>query len=374
LLSLQIPPAASSATIAEIITETVDDADSEPPRTTLVSLPNEILLQIASRLHERDLNSLSRINSRLYILLTHLLYRLGKEIEYHDLSTLLHWACTRSLTKTVHHLLEQSANPNAKYYRAYHPLQSDGRTPLHICAETGNRRIAKLLLAHGAKTKSWDKEGNSPLHLAVKYGKRGMVKVLVKSGAKITARNTDGLRPLHVAILEDQKQLVKLLIDLGADVNAKDRTYGTALHLAASFESSGICEKLIQAGADVNDKDIAGMTPLHWAAYTGYVQTARLLVKHGAGIDERDRDGKLPLHWAGIGSNKEVWGYLSVFASSIGQLSDNDGLEPELKGNGTSTTGNQGSIVSLGGDARDDAREGARDESDSVEEETEVVW
>jgi len=300
--------------------------------TSIQSLPSEILLQIGEKLFERDLDRFSRTNRRMYILLTQTLYRMGKEIEFLDGSTVLHWGATHGLANTVAHLLEQGANPNAKFQRASHPLQSDGRTPLHIAAEKGHRLIAKLLLGEGAKTKVWDRDGDTPLHLAVKNGHIKVVKLLVTAGAKITARNADGLRPLHVAIQEEQRNVIKLLIAMGADVTATDRTGGTALHLAASFYTDGICKRLIDAGANVNAKDRAGMTPLHWAAYTGFEPVARLLVRCGSKVDERDDDGKLPWHWAGIGDNKEAFAYLQKLADKVGgDHTDSTGELPKLK-------------------------------------------
>lgn len=300
--------------------------------TSIQSLPSEILLQIGELLFERDLNRFSRTNRRLYILLTHALYRMGKEIEFLDASTILHWGAGRGLTNTVAHLLEQGANPNSKFQRASHPLQSDGRTPLHIAAEKGHRRIAMLLLGKGAKTKVWDREGDTPLHLAVKNGNIKMVKLLVTAGAKITARNADGMRPLHMAIQEERRDIVKLLISMGADVAATDRTGGTALHLAASFYTAGICKRLIDAGAEVNAKDLAGMTPLHWAAYSGWESVARLLVRRGAKLEERDGDGYQPWQLAGVADNKAVLSYLDRFLSEDGQMMDAVRKVPRRKG------------------------------------------
>jgi ankyrin repeat protein len=282
----------------------------------LLSLPNELLLQIGQYLQEPDLNSLCRTNRQLYILLTHILYRKGKEIEFLDGSTLLHWACERGLTNTVHHLLDEGANPNAKYNRAPHPLQSDGRTPLHIAAEGGHRAITKHLLAKAAKTKVWDKHGNTALHIAVQNGYRRIIKLLVTSGsANINARNIEGLRPLHIAILHGQRYALKLLLSLGAKATATDTIGGSALHLAASFDTSGVCEALIDAGADPNVQDRAGMTPLHWAAYSGYESTARLLVHLGARATERDFDGKLPQHLA-FGNNQSTYLYLQQLTTT----------------------------------------------------------
>jgi len=289
------------------------------PTISILSLPNEILLQIGEKLSQRDLDRFSRTIRRMYVLLTHRLYRMGEQIEFHDGSTVLHWGATNGLANTVTHLLEQGANPNASFQCAPYPLHSDGRTPLHIAAELGHRTIAKLLLAWGAKTKVWDRDGDTPLHLAAKNGHIKVVKLLVTAGAKITARNADGMRPLHIAVQQEQRNVIKLLIAMGADVMATDRTGGTALHLAASFYTEGICKRLIDAGADVNAKDRAGMTPLHWAAYTGFEPVVRLLVRCGSKVDARDNDGRPPWHWAGIGDNKEAFACLQKLAVKVGR-------------------------------------------------------
>jgi ankyrin repeat protein len=55
-------------------------------------------------------------------------------------------------------LLEAGADPNAQ--------RQGGFTPLHEAVLTGNAKLARLLLAHGANPHLSDDEGDSPLQLA----------------------------------------------------------------------------------------------------------------------------------------------------------------------------------------------------------------
>jgi ankyrin repeat protein len=57
-----------------------------------------------------------------------------------------------------------------------------GFTPLHMAASRGNKAMAELLLAHGAKINAISKEGATPLHLAAKQNRQEMAEFLHSSG------------------------------------------------------------------------------------------------------------------------------------------------------------------------------------------------
>ena len=57
-----------------------------------------------------------------------------------------------------------------------------GWTPLHCAAIYGQREMAEVLIARGAKVNEKDNEGRTPLHYAARHGRKEVVDVLRKHG------------------------------------------------------------------------------------------------------------------------------------------------------------------------------------------------
>ena len=111
---------------------------------------------------------------------------------------------------------------------------SDGWTPLHLSAFFGHRKIAELLLAHGADVvaRSRNSNGNTPLHAALAGNHAFVAGLLMGAGADINAPDAAGWRPLHIAAANNNLDSMKTLIAQGADVNAANTDGKTALSLA----------------------------------------------------------------------------------------------------------------------------------------------
>ena len=61
---------------------------------------------------------------------------------------------------------------------------TDGRTPLHWAARSGQTDVAELLMAKGADVKAKDARGFTPLRTAARGGHKDMAALLRKHGAK----------------------------------------------------------------------------------------------------------------------------------------------------------------------------------------------
>lgn len=73
--------------------------------------------------------------------------------------TLLHGAANRGSIQAVCWLLQHGANP--------HRLDTQGRTPLHVCAQRNTSiAVAELLVSNGAGTDALDSYGKTPLDYA----------------------------------------------------------------------------------------------------------------------------------------------------------------------------------------------------------------
>lgn len=108
---------------------------------SLISLPNEVLLEIASNLNS-DTKSLSYLllaNHRLYHLLKHLLHRLAIE------DTDLHWAASRGYVPLILLLLEKGADIDLR--------DEFGSTALMMAIEFDHTEAAQILLENGANAR-----------------------------------------------------------------------------------------------------------------------------------------------------------------------------------------------------------------------------
>ena len=68
-----------------------------------------------------------------------------------------------------------------------------GSTLLHVAAQNGNKRIAKLCLRRGASINKQNLNGQGVLHYACSYGFNDLADYFVSKGADDSLRNADGL-------------------------------------------------------------------------------------------------------------------------------------------------------------------------------------
>lgn len=61
---------------------------------------------------------------------------------------------------------------------------SDGRTALHVAAQSGDEEMVETLMKHGADPKTLDKHGLDALHCAVKQGHEEVVEILLDAIAR----------------------------------------------------------------------------------------------------------------------------------------------------------------------------------------------
>lgn len=73
-------------------------------------------------------------------------------------------------------------------------FQDDGgNTLLHVAAQNGNKRIAKLLLRRGATINKQNMAGQTVLHYASGYGFTELFEYFMTKGADDSIKNADGL-------------------------------------------------------------------------------------------------------------------------------------------------------------------------------------
>jgi len=152
-----------------------------------------------------------------------------------------------------------------------------GDTALHMAAAAFRRRVAELLVAHGADCRARNRRGAEPLHYAADTNhwdptaQAEMIKYLMSIGADPNALDSAGVAPLHRAVRTRSLAAVRVLLDGGANSRQPNKAGSTPLHLAvqttgrggsgslqAREQQAGIIRLLLERGAKVTDRDRQG--------------------------------------------------------------------------------------------------------------------
>ncbi|KAA8648894.1 hypothetical protein EYZ11_006039 [Aspergillus tanneri] len=276
------------------------------PFTTslFLSLPNELILEVADYLNLKNLARLSRVNRHLRQLLVSLVYRVGsREVDPHFkcyLYTWLHYAAATGDVPLARRLIAEGADPRK---------WDDTRewSPLYVAVVNGHIEIVEEFgLTEADMHRRHLGAGASLLHAAVEGRSEYLIRRCIGLGASIEARDALGDTPLHHAAGRGNIHIVRLLVELGAPVNARDRPGLVPLHRAASARAywdrpdtrGETIQFLVSCGAAVDAPDNRGCTPSLVAAGCGNLSSIQLLYALGARLDERDSMGRAALHEA----------------------------------------------------------------------------
>ena len=169
---------------------------------------------------------------------------------------------------------------------------------VHACEVAGaSPACVEAVLKRAKNVNVTDYRGQTPLMMAVNKGAVKIARRLLAAGARIGHCDGLGRDALHLAALAPQPkpELLRLLMDAGASPAASDFARETALHFAARTGFVPAMRALLERQAPVYAVSRKGRTPLHLAAEGGSADACRLLVQSGASVDPRDEEGWTPL-------------------------------------------------------------------------------
>ncbi|KAM9320854.1 receptor-interacting serine/threonine-protein kinase 4 [Gastrophryne carolinensis] len=111
----------------------------------------------------------------------------------------------------------------AKQYKANLNAQtSDGRTPLHLAAQRGHYRVARILVELGCNVNIPNAQLKTPLHIAAETGHTSTARLLIHHGANLEALTMEGYTALDLASQHRHFSAVKLIMDERSDINYEE--------------------------------------------------------------------------------------------------------------------------------------------------------
>lgn len=200
------------------------------------------------------------------------------------------------------------------------PLIVDARmgvSVLHKAVYSGNAKVVKLVLDHGAKTiinLQSPSSGNTPLHDSLYFkGKDwSVVNLLLSYGANVRIKNRAGLTPVKsTQLLFKDARLNSALL------TAERKFYplsGSEFMQAIKANDLVTVQRLWSShpAFKLSDHDENGFTPLIWASREGFTEIVQFLLNEGADPNQLDE-------WmqANAGHKAGFWGRAIVLTLLI---------------------------------------------------------
>lgn len=169
-----------------------------------------------------------------------------------------------------------------------------------------------------------------------------IVKILLEHGARVNTADREGRTALMWACIRGQENVVRKILDvsiLDLDLNGGDQYGNTALFYAASSGQVNTVKRLVTAlkrfGLDIDKKNAHGMTPILEATKQGHDLCAQVLMTEGkASLTIRDPETFLNTkEWAEKRSLTNLSELIAARRSPSPQIAvQNVENEPELDG------------------------------------------
>jgi ankyrin repeat protein len=148
----------------------------------------------------------------------------------------------------ISRLLENEAEEPPKPELEPHEQESLNNR-LYQTVSNGPLEVAKSLLEEGANPNAKYESGTTLLLRSIEHRQLDIAKLLIEKGADVNVEFSDAVTPLMIFLNQNRPDLAKVAVDHGADVNAHDKYNFTPLTYALQFSTTEIADYLIQKGA-----------------------------------------------------------------------------------------------------------------------------
>ena len=274
-------------------------------KMSLLSLPNELLLEICSYLSLQDTYSFLRTNRRLATVFRYVLAETALRTGYlPSARQALYSAAARKDTLMIEYLIRN------KIFTIV-----DKKTLLHHAAETQSPDVIETLLdTCGLDVESKNYKGRSVLSVAASIGAADIVKLLLHCCKNINLNSQDLMKstPLHLASSTNHPSapaLLRLLLHEPRTDPTLTHEFGqTPLHIAISRGCEALVPILLQhPGVNPNQPDSNSHTPLLIACEKGYDEIVKVLLEHSRiEVNAANGQGWTPLNVAIMRGKVEV--------------------------------------------------------------------
>ena len=130
-----------------------------------------------------------------------------------------------------------------------------------------------------------DSDGATPLLMCAYYNKYEICKLLLENRADPTYATYDNnITPLHWAAANENVELIKLLLKYDADIDAKTKQHETALIYGVKSNKLDSVKILLSQGSNPNIRNVAGDTSLHIAARNLNGDIIKMLIDNNADV------------------------------------------------------------------------------------------
>jgi serine/threonine-protein phosphatase 6 regulatory ankyrin repeat subunit B len=238
-----------------------------------------------------------------------------------DSGTLLHEAARYNNIQTVRTLFDLGAGCGIQ--------DSNGKTALHVSAETGSLEVAKFIVERqemsdgDAEMKEIgilgrtitklkrlnvrDNDGHTPLHLAAAAENTSTVRYFLSAGSDLTSCNTRGEYPLTLAARYGRNDTVNLLLHSCCAVKCEEIMTSAVIAVIVAGQVD-TTEILLRSGAPVSGG--GNEKPIHIASRMGHKEIVSLLLQFGASLTSRTHSGNTALHLASEAGHMSMVKYL----------------------------------------------------------------
>ncbi|KAJ5542147.1 hypothetical protein N7535_004570 [Penicillium sp. DV-2018c] len=252
----------------------------------LADLPNEMLLQTSSFLHEyADLNAFSQVSSHFYALSNRSLYR---SLSKSSAESAISWAAQKGSEPSARKLLEMCGPEILDI------IADDHQRPIVVAAENGHSHLVKLFLGYCFQYDNTEEEGclfTETLRASIEQDHEEIVRLLLESKVDVAFYRQDryAAQLLSVAVQYGRLSIVKLLLEHNySSPNTPKPEEKIPLAIAASTKPSPanleITRLLIEAGANLDTDS----SPILEAARSGNMPVMKLFLE--TGFDPRKLD------------------------------------------------------------------------------------